>query len=377
MRIAFYAPLKPPDHPTPSGDRRMAGLLIAALRAGGHRVDLACHFRSREGAGDSRRQHRLAELGGRLAERLIRRYRSRPEHQRPQAWFTYHLYYKAPDHLGPRVADALAIPSLAAAASHAGKRALGAYAPGHDAAAAAIRRADALILLNGADAEGLLRLVGPDRCHRLLPFLEAERPPMPGRREARAALARELGLPAEACWMLSVAMMRPPDNRASNLLLPEAAARFGAGPWPLILIGEGPERPRIEAAFAPLRDRVVFAGLREPAEIARVHAAADLFLWPAVNEAFGMAILEASAAGLPVVAGAAGGVPEIVRDGRTGLLVPVGDAGAFAAAARQLIEDEGLRRSLGQAAARTVADRHGLTIAVQRLDDILSRARAR
>src|SRR5688572_28809812 len=110
MRVAFYAPLKPPDHPVPSGDRRMARLLIEGLRAGGHEVELACRFRSREGAGDRERQRRIAELGARLAEGLIRRYRRRPKERRPQAWFTYHLYYKAPDHLGPRIADALGIP---------------------------------------------------------------------------------------------------------------------------------------------------------------------------------------------------------------------------------------------------------------------------
>ncbi|HXV24673.1 MAG TPA: glycosyltransferase family 4 protein [Alphaproteobacteria bacterium] len=354
----------------------MARLLIEAMRAGGHEVHLACRYRSREGKGDWARQLRLAELGARLAERLIARYRRRPVGERPQAWFTYHLYYKAPDHLGPRLADALGIPYLVAEASHADKRAGGPYAPGHEAAAEAIQRADALIVLNGADAEGLARLVDPMRCHRLLPFLGPEAPNPPERGKARAALARELDLPEDEVWILAVAMMRAPDKLASYLLLAEAAERLRHLRWRLILIGDGPERGAVETAFAPLGDRIAFAGLREPRDIVRFHAAADLFAWPAVNEALGMAMLEAQAAGLPVVAGRVGAVPEIVTDSRSGLLVPSGDAADFSEAMARLIEDRGLRLRLGQDAARLAAERHGFATAVQRLDAILKQAAA-
>ena len=99
---------------------------------------------------------------------------------------------------------------------------------------------------------------------------------------------------------------------------------------------------------------MVWAGALGPAALARRLAAADLCVWPAVNEAFGMALLEAQASGLPVVAGASGGVGEIVAAGASGLLVPPGDATGFAAAVRRLIVDRGLRAALcrGGAAAR-------------------------
>ncbi len=63
MRIAFYAPLKAPSHPVPSGDRRMAKLLISALEQAGHRVGVASDFRSFEGAGDQAVQAALAMAG--------------------------------------------------------------------------------------------------------------------------------------------------------------------------------------------------------------------------------------------------------------------------------------------------------------------------
>ncbi len=119
MHIAFYAPMKPPTSPIPSGDRQMARRLIAALESADHTVELAAIFASRDGTGDPVRQQRLCGLGRRLAARLAARLRARPPGSRPDAWLTYHLYYKAPDWIGPAVADAHDSPSLVAEASHA------------------------------------------------------------------------------------------------------------------------------------------------------------------------------------------------------------------------------------------------------------------
>ena len=93
--------------------------------------------------------------------------------------------------------------------------------------------------------------------------------------------------------------------------------------------------------------RVRFAGAVPHAELPALYAAADLYLWPAINEAYGMAFLEAQAAGLPVVAGRTGGVPAVVADGVTGLLTPIGDAAAFAAAVARLLDAPGRARAPG------------------------------
>jgi glycosyltransferase involved in cell wall biosynthesis len=94
------------------------------------------------------------------------------------------------------------------------------------------------------------------------------------------------------------------------------------------------------------------------AELPKIYAAADLYLWPAINEAYGMAFLEAQAAGLPVVAGRTGGVPAVVADGVTGLLAPIGDAAAFAGAVAHLLDRPDERARLGAAASRRVASHH-------------------
>ena len=79
MNVAFYAPLKPPTSPVPSGDRRIARLLIRALKMAGHDVELASKFKSREPYGDAGCQAQLAATGDRLAKLLIRRYRLAPK----------------------------------------------------------------------------------------------------------------------------------------------------------------------------------------------------------------------------------------------------------------------------------------------------------
>ena len=125
MRIAFYAPLNAPIDGPPSGDRRVGVLLTQALKLAGHRVDLAATFRSFDGAGDPARQADLRDQALKVAGELVAHSRAQSQGDRPQLWFTYHLYYKAPDWLGPLVSRSLDIPYVIAEASHAPKRAAG------------------------------------------------------------------------------------------------------------------------------------------------------------------------------------------------------------------------------------------------------------
>jgi len=365
MRIGFYAPLKPPHHPTPSGDRLMARLLIDALAQGGHQIRIMSRFRSRDGNGDPARQARLAALGRRLADRIA------PE-PAPDLWFTYHLYHKAPDLIGPAVADRLGIPYVVAEASFAPKQANGPWAAGHAAVASALARADAVIGLNPADAECVRPLLtDPARYHGLPPFLDTGRfEAARQRRDAtRRALAQARDLDPDQPWLIVVAMMRPGDKLASYHLLGQALNRLQDRPWRLLVIGDGRARDAVAMALAPLGRRVVWLGAQD--RIPDLVAAADLLVWPAVREAWGMALLEAEAAGVPVVAGRVGGVPSIVVDGETGLLTPDGDAAALADAVAALLDDPDRRRAMGAAAIDYVARRHGLIAAAGRLDAIL------
>ena len=376
MRIAFYAPLKPPDHAVPSGDRRMARLLIDAFECAGHEVELASRLRSWSGSPDPARQARLALIGQGLALRLLRRYGKRPPEDLPRAWLTYHLYYKAPDHIGPLVAAALGIPYLVAEASVANKRAGGPWALGHETTLAALAQAAAVIALNPGDCAAL---PDPGRVRLVKPFLDPApfRNAAQRREAARSELAAKTGLDGSRPWLLAVAMMRPGDKLESYRLLARALEGLGDEDWQLLLVGGGPARGEVEAAFAWAgADRLRSYGVATPEQLPGIYAACDLMAWPALNEAYGMALLEAQAAGLPVLAGYGAGVAAIVRDEETGLLTPPGDAAAFGTALRELLETPEKRRALGRAAADKVVAEHTLTAAARRLDAILAEVAA-
>ncbi|MEX2631744.1 MAG: glycosyltransferase family 4 protein [Tistlia sp.] len=360
LRVAFYAPLKPPDDPVPSGDRTMARRLVQALELAGHEVALACRLRSRDAQGDPARQARLALLGDRLAARYAAGAGAR---FRPDLWFTYHLYYKAPDWVGPAASRRLGIPYLVAEASVAPKRADGPWAPGYRATLEALAAAAAVIPLNPANVACL-----PERAklRDLPPFLEAA--PL---REAAPARTRWPALDPRGPWLLAVGMMRPGAKLASYRLLVAALERLRDRDWRLLVVGDGPARAEVAALLAPLGERCHLAGRLEGPALAAAYASADLLAWPAIDEAYGMALLEAQAAGLPVVAGHGIGVSAVVADGETGLLADRDDPVVFAAELARLLDDETLRRRLGAAARRRVAERHDLPAASRRLDAIL------
>lgn len=358
MKIAFYAPLKAPDHPDPSGDRTVARLLMQALKLAGAELVLASRFRARLSVGDEAEQRRMAAKGHQLADKLIAKYKKLPKAKRPQAWFTYHLYYKAVDWIGPRVAQALDIPYLVAEASHAPKRAQGPFAVSHAAAEAAIKQAAAIFCLNPVDKECLGGIVKAKRLIDLPPFLDiaafvgSSAARGPDRSLGRLKLSQHYHLDPDMPWLLAVAMMRKGDKLASYQTLADAL-RHVTRAYQLLIVGDGPARAEVEAAFAPVKKRVAWLGLKPAHELPEIYASADLFVWPAINEAFGMALLEAQACGTPVIAGASGGVPAIIADGETGWLSAPGDVAAFAADV-----DFALERELGP--VRLAARAHAL-----------------
>ena len=377
MRIAFYAPLKSPTHGTPSGDRRIAGLLMEALARAGHRVELASTFRSYDAAGDAPRQAALREQGIALGARLAAQWRDGPAAARPDLWFTYHLYYKAPDWLGPAACDGLGIPYVVAEASHANKRAGGSWDIGHRGAQAAIRRADLLLCPTRDDVEGLRPVAASvERIEALPPFLD----PVPfqaataGRDAERKRLALAKGLDPAVPWIAVAAMMRSGDKLASYRELAGALGRLRDIPWRLLVAGDGPARAQVEAALAAaIPGRAVFLGELGYNDVAAAYAAADLCVWPAVNEAYGMAMLEAQAAGLPVVSCASRGVPDVVEHLKTGLLAPAGDEAALAALVRELLLDAGKRSRMSAAALAFTAHARSIDTAAARLGELLAR----
>ena len=162
----------------------------------------------------------------------------------------------------------------------------------------------------------------------------------------REAARRRFGAGPETV----IAVVAALETRKGHDVLLHALARAGARglAFTALLCGDGSQRAALEeeAGRLGLSSHVRFLG--EQRQVADVLAAADLFVLPSRKEGLGVAILEAMALGLPVVASAVGGIPESVEDGGTGLLVPPEDVDALAAAIARLARDPGLARRMGE-----------------------------
>lgn len=345
--LAFYAPLKPPDHPTPSGDRAMARALLAALGGLGRPARVASTLRAREGAGDAARQDALFAA----ADSEVARLSAGP----PIAlWLTYHNYYKAPDLIGPMVAKAHGAAYAIVEPSRAPRRAEGPWARFNAAADRATDAADALFHMTERDAPALREALRPGQHLALLrPFLARE--------DVEPTPARAFKPPIR---LIAVAMMREGDKLASFQALAAAMARVAA-PWRLDIVGDGAARPAVDALFAPFKDNVVFHGEVAPEALSARYAAADLLVWPGVGEAYGLVYLEAQAAGRGVLAEDRPGVRDVARAGA--VLTPPEDPDAFAAAIDGLAAAPDRLAALGAAGAAQVAADHLAHAARRRL----------
>lgn len=363
MRIAFYAPLKSPDHPVPSGDRLMARQLRAALERKGHKVEIASQLRAFHATPD----RRLPDLEAQAAAEHDRLATLWSAQGPPDLWFAYHPYYKAPDLIGPRLCRLFDIPYVTAEASYSQRRNIGVWTEQQGLLLDIVADAAVNICLTERDRAGLAAAVPGARLARIVPFID------PGRFAA-------LQPAPEPGRLVTVAMMREGDKIASYEALAaalHALSTLAERPWRLSIAGDGPARSAVEQIFAPFGDRIEWHGECSPDAIAGLLARACLYVWPGHGEAYGLAYLEAQAAGLPVVAEHVAGVPEVVEDGRTGLLVAPGDPKALAAAILRLLDDEAERGRLGAAARQFVLEERSLDAIAGTLSDILEPVRSK
>jgi sugar transferase (PEP-CTERM/EpsH1 system associated) len=169
---------------------------------------------------------------------------------------------------------------------------------------------------------------------------------------ARGRVRAELDLAEDEFCIGCVANLSPVKDHMTLLAAVKEIAE-SCRPWRLLLIGEGPERPRLESfvnSHPAWKSQVQFLGLSH--RVAEWLRAMDMFVLPSVSEGISNSLLEAMATGLPVAATAAGGNPEVVIDGQSGLLFPVGGVRQLAELLLRLRSNAERRAELAQAARR-------------------------
>ncbi|HWG35623.1 MAG TPA: N-acetyl-alpha-D-glucosaminyl L-malate synthase BshA [Gemmatimonadaceae bacterium] len=141
-------------------------------------------------------------------------------------------------------------------------------------------------------------------------------------------------------------------------------------PSVLVMVGDGPERPAAEDEVRALGvgDSVFFLGKIET--VAPLLASADVFLLPTSSESFGLSALEAMASGVPVVGSDSGGLPEVVTNGVTGLLYPVGDVDSMAAGVLSIVTDPARQADMGAAGADDARKRFALDTVVSQYEEL-------
>ena len=208
--------------------------------------------------------------------------------------------------------------------------------------------------------------VRPDRL-RLVYEGVPDRVAAPGGREALQAL----GVPPGAPVVGNVAALTDHKDHAT-LVAAMALLRARVPEARLVIAGEGELRPALEAQARALglADRVVFAGFRH--DLDRLSPAFSVFCLSSRLEGLGTSVLDAMAFGLPVVATAAGGIPEAVEDGVTGRLVPPRDPAALADALAEALRDEERRRAWGAAGRRRFCARFTVAHMVEETERVLA-----
>ena len=372
MRILFYAPFKPLGHPNPSGDLVIGTGLFEFLKNRGHTLEIASTLRTRWIYWKPWQWPPVV----RDRRRSIRR----AAHFRPDLWLSYHPFYKAPDVLGPAVCRQIHLPYVIFQGAYATKRrrdvrsTAGFWLNRHSLVAA-----DIMFSNRRVDLENLTRIIRPERLAYVAPGIVCRDFEFDA--QARQEFRRRWQAGNDPV-VLSAAMFRPGVKTQGLSWVIRACGRLLRRGRRLLLViaGDGRQRALLSGlARRHLGRQVRFVGKISRDGMHRFYSAGDLFAFPGFRESLGMVFLEAQACGLPVAAFKSGGIPEVVENGNTGILTPLGDFDAFTQGIDTLVSDPALRRQLGQAAAASVRRRHNLErnygIVEQRLMAVVRHAR--
>jgi glycosyltransferase involved in cell wall biosynthesis len=373
MRIALHEPGGAPGDPYPFGDSRLTELVAAALTLAGLQVD---HVSPEEvpypiGAGER-------GVAGRNLDQFVAAQTS-PDRSRPDLWISSRVNEVGGVAVGRAVCAALGIPHVLLQPAVDPLR--GVAAGRNSVLHREIVEGSAIIVLSSG-CESAIRSSFPSHADRVVllpPFvdLDAVLPAASGRPIVRTRLAQQHQMRTEDPWLIAPGPMEGGGLDSFRVL---AQAMIGLAPlnWWLIVAGRGAQRAEVEALFwrIPVR-RHRFVPVETPADLLALLAAADLFVWPSVDETLSLPALEAQALGLPVVAGRSAAMQDVVADGRTGMLTKPGNAASFGNAVSFLLRQPDFRRTYASQGPEWVSRNFDMRIVAAELEAALRRIVAR
>jgi glycosyltransferase involved in cell wall biosynthesis len=180
----------------------------------------------------------------------------------------------------------------------------------------------------------------------------------------RTSVRERLGVPADARLIAVVAQLIPrKGHRFLIQALPTLAKDFPS--LQVLFFGQGQEQGHLETQIMEtgLKDRVRLCGFRD--DLPEILPCLELLVHPATREGLGVSLLQAASAGVPIIASRAGGIPEAVRDGVNGLLVPPENPEALGHAVGRLLRDPGLSRELGRAGRALMEDEFSIDAMIE------------
>lgn len=213
-------------------------------------------------------------------------------------------------------------------------------------------KADAVIAVSNQVRDALIReyLLSPEKVNLVFNGIEVGR----FAKASPGSVRENLGLTQETPFLLYLG--RVASEKGIDRLITALASVRKVN---LVVVGDGPEKDNLreQAKELGLGHRVQFVGQVDYSKVPQYYAAADIFVLPSVAwEGLPMTVIEAMAAGLPVIASRVGGVPDAVQEGKTGILVEPANVGQLKGAVSQLLQDNELQRKMGKS-ARELAKR--------------------
>jgi hypothetical protein len=374
MRVAFYEPHGARTDPSPFDGNSPAALVESALVACGHDVS-RIPARSVD--------ERPVSLAGELhpvdsaeVAWLVGYFRS-AQRPPPDVWISSLVSRQAADRIGPAACEALGIPYILVQPSIPAAGAAAAT-DGAETLRRTIAEADATIVFSSADAESLRQLLPEDgdRLIVLPPFIDLNRVAAVARRRAtlRAALSLQHRIRLDVPWLIAAGPMSTDAHLDSFRIVARAAVMASNLAWQMIVAGTGPRRTEVDSLFqgSPYRlDRHI--AITTPEDLTAIIVCGDLFLWPFAAEEFSSTVLEAQAAGLPVIGPRSSAMLDVVANGQTGMLTKPNNEASFTNAVTFLLRQPDFRRTFAQKAPQWVGTNFDFNVVAPQLNDAIRR----